>query len=53
MSQRFGLYEDLTVMENLRFYSGVYGLRGTRQGSESELVEELDFGSRSRQMAAR
>jgi ABC-2 type transport system ATP-binding protein len=41
MSQRFGLYEDLTVRENLEFYGGIYGLTGRAGAARRDAV--VDF----------
>ena len=41
MSQRFSLYESLTVDENIRFFGGVYGLDRDRLAARREFVLEM------------
>ncbi len=44
MSQKFSLYDDLTVSENIRFYAGIYGMSipAIKQKTK-ELLEELQL----------
>ena len=62
MSQKFSLYEDLTVEENIEFFGGVYGSRAAAsrekmpgllemaglQGRERSLARELSVGWKQR-----
>jgi ABC-2 type transport system ATP-binding protein len=43
MSQRFGLYPDLTVMENIDFYADIYGV--PRRGRQQPVDRLLEFSN--------
>lgn len=52
MAQKFSLYGDLTVMQNLEFFAGVYGLSGSRRRERIKLMTEIfDFGRHVRHSA--
>ena len=52
MTQRFSLFEDLTVLENLQFLAAVQGLTGRAARARiDELITQYDFGDRRAQLA--
>jgi len=52
MTQRFSLYDDLTVEENLRFYAGIYGLsRRERRARVGDALERSGLAARRNQLS--
>jgi ABC-2 type transport system ATP-binding protein len=52
MTQRFSLYEDLTVVENLKFYAGIYGVSRARTAARvAEVLERTGLLGRRDQIA--
>jgi ABC-2 type transport system ATP-binding protein len=54
MSQRFGLYEDLSVNENIRFYAGIFGVSKTaRERRASTLLEAAGMSPFGKRLAGK
>jgi len=51
MTQRFGLYEDMTVRENLEFIGRMYGIAPLKPRTAA-IIEQFGFGPRQNQLAA-
>lgn len=53
MSQKFSLYEDLTISENIRFYGGIYGIPvKVRKEKEQVLLRKLHLEKQQSQLIA-
>jgi ABC-2 type transport system ATP-binding protein len=53
MSQKFSLYEDLTVLENISFYGGIYGLSDAQIRTKSdELITSLGLQNEAKKLVA-
>jgi ABC-2 type transport system ATP-binding protein len=53
MSQKFSLYEDLTVIENIRFFGGIYGLSDKQIRSKSDqLINDLGLQNEAKKLVA-
>jgi ABC-2 type transport system ATP-binding protein len=51
MSQKFALYDDLTIKENIQFFGGIYGLnRKTLQQKYTDVLENLGLQSHAKQL---
>jgi len=52
MSQKYGLYDDLTVVENVTFYAGLYGLTNPeRKDRVREQLSAFQLAARAQQLA--
>lgn len=53
MSQKFSLYEDLTVLENIRFFGGIYGLSDEAIARKSdELIAQLGLQNEAKKLVS-
>jgi ABC-2 type transport system ATP-binding protein len=53
MSQKFSLYEDLTVLENIRFFGGIYGLSDEAIAHKSEdLITQLGLQNEAKKLVS-